>query len=193
MSIIYLTTDDFYIPKNENPSDHVKLCIKMRGLSFIYFSSNNCKFCDEFLPVFKSLPKVIGGCHFGTINVSNNMNIVKASMKSTTPIKYVPYCIMYIDGVPFMRYDGTRNIEQIKTFVFEIAGRLQRKSGPVVRDEFGTVGYGKGDGGGGGGGGRNQRGVRHSDGDDKVPVYNMGGKPKNSEEVCFLTLNSAYN
>ena len=35
MSIIYLNTDDFYIPKNVDPSDQVKLCIKMRGLSFI--------------------------------------------------------------------------------------------------------------------------------------------------------------
>lgn len=175
MSIIYLTTEDFYIPRNTDPSDHVKLCTKMRGLSFIYFSSNNCRYCDEFWPIFINLPKVIGGCHFGTINVSENMNIVKASMKSTTPIKYVPYCIMYIDGVPFMRYDGTRNIEQIKTFVFEIAGRLQRKTGPVVRDEFKSAN------------------VKHHDGEDKVPVYNMGGKPKNTGDVCFLTLSAAYN
>ena len=136
---------------------------------------------------------MIGGCHFGTINVSDNMNIVKASMKSTTPIKYVPYCIMYIDGVPFMRYDGTRNIEQIKTFVFEIAGRLQRKTGPVVRDEFGVGGGGGGGGGGGSATPSHPRHVNHTDGDDKVPVYNMGGKPKNSEDVCFLTLSSAYN
>lgn len=185
MSIVYLTSEDFYIPKKENPSDHVKLCIKLRGLSFIYFSSDNCKHCEDFLPVFRKLPTIIGGCHFGTINVSKNMNVVKASSKSTTPIKYVPYCIMYIDGVPFMRYDGNRDIRQIKTFVFEIAGRLQRKTGPVVKDEF------RGESMGGGLG--SHRAVKHSDGDDNVPVYNLGGKPKNTEDVCFLTLNNAYN
>ena len=178
MSIIYLSTEDFYVPKTNNPSDHVKLCIRMVGLSFVYFSSNNCKYCDEFLPIFKELPTLIGGCHFGTINVSNNMNLVKVSMKSTTPIKYVPYCIMYIDGVPFMRYDGNRNKEQIKTFVFEIAGRLQMKSDPVI-DKFSQKF-------------KNKDSVS-PESNDIVPTYTRGGKPKNSEDVCFLTLSDAYS
>ena len=202
MSIIYLTHNDFYIQNKQNDgnfsatgvTEPVKLCNKLKGLSLVYFSSNQCSFCDIFQPIFEQLPKAIGGCYFAIINVSNNNQIVKASANSTTPIKYVPYLLLYFSGVPFMRYDGVRDLNSIKTFIFEVASRLQQNSIPSAGNSIRGASMGR------------QLGAinetqqqmnHHMRKDDDVNSRNIptyaAGKPKKTKDVCFLTLDEAYN
>lgn len=187
VSPLYLATNDFYILNPENPGGQVKLCTRLRGLSFVYFYSNDCAYCDIFKPIFEELPKEIGGCHFAMINVSDCKQIVKASTNTTTPIKYVPYLILYINNTPFMRYDGERELTSIKKFIFDVAESLQsnntqcslsNKEGcdPASR----TL--------------EDMKKDLRSDGDSKqVPSYTGIYRPKNDREnVCFLTLDQAY-
>lgn len=202
MSIIYLSHNDFYIQNkqsndqfsNTGVTEPVKLCNKLKGLSLVYFSSNQCSFCDTFQPIFEQLPRAIGGCYFAIINVSNNNQIVKASTNSTTPIKYVPYLLLYFSGIPFMRYDGVRNLESIKTFIFEVANRLQQNSVPTAGNsvrgssmgrQLGAINETQNQ--------MNQHMRKDDDSDGKnVPTY-AAGKPKKTKDVCFLTLDEAYS
>lgn len=185
-SIIYLSSNDFYISTPEG-NEQPKLCNKLKGLSLVYFSSNQCDHCDTFQPLFESMPQVIGGCYFATINVSNFNQVVKASEKTTTPIKYVPYLILYLNHIPFMKYDGVREVNAIKTFIIEVSSRLhsnqEKGSSTIQGASMGSNGSMDQT--------LKQMNVK-TDGDEKaLPAYTTG-KPKNVSNVCFLTLDEAY-
>jgi thiol-disulfide isomerase/thioredoxin len=185
-SIIYLSSNDFYILNSEKEGELPKLCNKLRGLSLVYFCSNQCSYCDIFQPIFETLPKEIGGCFFAVINVSDNNQVVKASENTTTPIKYVPYLILYVNNTPFMRYDGVRDSQSIKNFVFEVATKLQsNNNSDDASDKLG---------------GAMSQTVKQMDSHMEkteedhvgVPTYKGMYKPVGDDDVCFLTLEDAY-
>lgn len=183
MSLLYFNTNDFSLRRHKNAE---KLCTKVKGLSLIFYHSNKCEFCHVFVPIFKELPKRVGGCMFGTINISENKELVEISKKSTTPLEYVPYIVLYIDGVPFMRYDGQRSLEGIRSFIFQVAERLQQPTAVNYGDANNRLLPGES--------GmesklNNMSGVEQ-DTSGKVGQYTLG-QPK-TKEVCYLTLDNAY-
>lgn len=180
MSLLFFSQDDFTLRHHQ---DSIKLCTKVKGLSLIFFYSEKCDHCHIFFPIFKDLPKSVGGCMFGSINISHNKNLIASSKKSTTPLEYVPYIILYIDGVPFMRYDGDRSLEGIRSFIFQVASSLQQTSnddnthGRRLANESGMEAKLN-----------SMDGVQQNK--QKVNEYTLG-QPK-KKEVCYLTLDSAY-
>ena len=178
MSLLYFSAPDFGLKRHKN---EIKLCTGVKGLSLIFFYSNKCEFCHIFTPIFKELPKRVGGCMFGTINISENRDLVETSKSSTTPLEYVPYIILYIDGVPFMRYDGTRSLEGIKTFVFQVAERLQKPADRYSSDATNRMLP-------------NESGMEakmnNVQGGEKFNEHTLG-QPK-KQNVCYLSLNDAY-
>ena len=69
----------------------------------------------------------MGGCQFGMINVSTNRQCVQMSQDTIAPIKYVPYIILFFNGVPFMVYKGPYRDDEIRRFVVEVAKNIQKK------------------------------------------------------------------
>ena len=122
--LLFLTSEDFIV--NTGSKGDI-LCHNIPGFSLILFYSNQCKFCETLKPIFKRLPGTIGGCQFGMINVSMNKKCVQLSKNTVAPIKYVPYVVLYIQGKPFMRYNGPHDGEEIKRFVIEVANKVQSK------------------------------------------------------------------
>tara|TARA_Y100001970_G_C13796354_1_gene632770 strand:+ start:129 stop:632 length:504 start_codon:yes stop_codon:yes gene_type:complete len=122
--LLFCTNEDFFI---QNIKDQNILSCNINGFTFLLFYSNQCKHCKNLVPIFKSLPGTIGGCKFGMINISKNKEIIKKSMNSTTEIKYVPLMILYIDGKPFMRYDGPLDKQSILEFIVNVANSIQDK------------------------------------------------------------------
>jgi hypothetical protein len=60
------------------------------------------------------------------VNKLENRRVVQLSNQTIVPITYVPDIILYVDGIPYMRYDGTHDIQSIKTFIVDIYQRLQK-------------------------------------------------------------------
>ena len=58
------------------------------------------------------------------INVSANKEIVQKSMGTNTAIGYVPYVVLYINGKPFMRYEGPKTKEMMRKFVIDVSKSL---------------------------------------------------------------------
>ena len=59
------------------------------------------------------------------------------SKDTIAPIGYVPYIVLYIQGKPFMRYNGPHDGQEIRRFVIEVANKVQSKqkfSPEVVKD-----------------------------------------------------------
>lgn len=122
--LLFLTSDDFNIAKGTKGNI---LCTSIPGFSLILFYSTQCVHCQTLIPIFKHLPGTIGGCQFGMINVSTNKQCVRMSRDTIAPITYVPYIILYVNGKPFMKYNGPHDPSEIKRFVMEVASNIQNK------------------------------------------------------------------
>ena len=119
-----MSSDDFFVDKGENGNI---LSNKIKGFSLILFYSTQCEHCKNLIPIFKKLPGSIGGCQFGMVNVSTNKMCVNMSKDTISPILYVPLIILYINGVPVMRYNGPHEDAVLRRFVMEVAQKFQSK------------------------------------------------------------------
>jgi len=162
--LLFLSSDDFTVNKGSKGNI---LCQSIPGFSLILFYSTQCVYCQTLIPIFKTLPGTIGGCQFGMINVSSNKKCVQMSKDTIAPISYVPYIVLYIQGKPFMRYNGPHDISEIRRFVLEVANKVQSKQkfAPEVVKE-------------------NKKGI---------PEYSSG-RPLCGEDdkVCYLPFDDAY-
>ena len=86
---------------------------------------------------FKQLPTMILGCKFVMVNINHNPEIIQKSKQSISPITYVPDLILYVNGLPYIRYDGPNKLENIKDFVMDIANKLEKTS--FMSDEISNV------------------------------------------------------
>ena len=125
--ILYLNVDDFVVRKGEK-GNLMCLGYDVQGMSLVLFYSNECQHCNKLLGRYKQLPYNINGCQFTMINVNKmeNRRVVQMSNQTIVPITYVPDIILYVDGIPYMRYDGSHDIQSIKTFILDIYQRLQK-------------------------------------------------------------------
>jgi len=131
MSFFYLASDDFFPGKTEQGDI---LCNRIPGFSLILFYSTRCDKCRVVFPIFRDLPKTIIGCAIGVINVSKNKSCVNMSKETITPIRYVPYMVLYLDGVPLMVYAGRYDRKEIAQFVYEISSEVQRKRQRIAQE-----------------------------------------------------------
>lgn len=162
--LLFLSSDDFVLSKGTKGNI---LCTSIPGFSLILFYSTQCPHCQNLLPIFKKLPGSINGCQFGIINVSTNKTCIRLSKDTISPITYVPYIILYINGRPFLRYSGPPVESEIRRFVFEVAQKVQSKqkfSNEQVKEDV--------------------RG--------HIPAFTIG-IPKCDEDVCYLEFDDAYD
>jgi len=122
--ILFLGNDDFVVRAGEKGN---MLCLNgWKGLTLIVFYSKECQFCHKTLSIFKQLPQIVNGCKFGMVCVNRNMEVVEKSKNTIAPIEYVPDIILFVDGIPYVRYDGPHEIENVKTFIFTVYEKLQK-------------------------------------------------------------------
>jgi thiol-disulfide isomerase/thioredoxin len=162
--LLFLQTADFNL---QNGTKGKIMCNNVRGISLILFYSTKCEHCQKLIPIFKRLPGHIGGCQFGMVNISLEKQIIGMSMQTIAPIKYVPLIILFVNGKPFIRYDGPHNEQEIKTFVLEVTNKLQTK------EKFSSekVKQGK---------------------NNEIPAYTIGHPLYGQDEVSYLEYDEAY-
>lgn len=215
--ILYLGADDFTIRKGEKGN---LLCLNydVQGLSLVLFYSNECQHSTKLMVKYKQLPFNINGCQFTMINVNrpDNRRVVQMAGQTIVPITYVPDIILYVDGIPYMRYDGQHEIHAIKTFVLDIYQQLQKtafmdvnKAPPANHPREMPQNNGQrpppsanAPGGramsNGAGGGPNGQPPQQPHGitqqRNAIPAYTIG-RPKCSgerDDVCYLSFKQAY-
>lgn len=162
--LLFLQTSDFNIQKGTKGDI---LCHNINGISLILFYSTKCGYCQKLIPIFKKLPGQIGGCQFGMINVSLEQNVVRQSMNTIAPIKYVPLMMLFVHGKPFIRYDGPHDETEIKKFLVEVTSKLQTKE----KFSSNNVKQGK---------------------DKEIPAYTIGHPLYGQDEVSYLEYDEAY-
>jgi len=162
----FLTSEDFRIIKDPNG---YKLCHIIPGFSLVLFYSNRCKYCKDFITIFKELPGTVGGCQFGMINISNNRDCAEKSKNTNTNIEYVPYIILYYNGKPYYHYQGDADINKLKQFIFEMAKKTEIKQ--KISQNPNVIQPKK-------------RGT--------IPQYCLGNPIYGNENVCYLEMEEAY-
>ena len=163
--LLFLTSEDFTVKKGSKGNI---MCHEIPGFSLIFFySTTQCDHCPKLIPIFKKLPGTIGGCQFGMVNVIINRQCVNMSKNTIAPITYVPYIVLYIDGKPFMRYNGPYDEREIRRFILEVANKIRSKqqfSSENIKDDK-----------------------------KSIPEYTIGHPVCGADDkVCYLEFNDAY-
>ena len=168
--LLFLTYKDFNIQQGNTGKFLIN---NIPGFSFILFYSTQCSHCKRLIPLFKQLPSAVNGCKFGMINVSKNKQIVNMSKNTVAPITYVPYLILYINGRPFMRYDGPHKMNEVRRFIFEVHNKVKHKQQFSKETKTNNV---------------EKQPVKKS-----IPAYTIGNPKCGKDDVCYLEFISAYN
>jgi thioredoxin-like negative regulator of GroEL len=122
--ILFLGSDDFCVRAGEKGN---MMCLSgWKGLTLVMFYSKECQFCHKLINKFKQLPTIVNGCKFAMCCINRHFDIVEKSKNTIAPIEYVPDVILYVDGAPYIRYDGPHEVEDIKSFIFNVYERLQK-------------------------------------------------------------------
>ncbi|NDE17300.1 thioredoxin, partial [bacterium] len=129
MSILFLTSEDFQLRTGDRGA---MLCLKNSheypGLALVLYYSNDCPYCGPVIAKFKELPSRVTGCTFAMCNVSHAMDVVETSKNTISPIRYVPDLVLFVNGAPFMRYDGQQEVAAIQNFLHDVYNKLQHKT-----------------------------------------------------------------
>jgi thiol-disulfide isomerase/thioredoxin len=127
--LLPLTIEDFELQQTSSGSN--VLCNKIKnGFSLILFYSSDCPHCQIFLPKYKNLPKMMMGCQFGIINISDRHNRPIINMSkglATPPIEEVPYIMLYLKGQPLALYNFENDEKTIVRFLNSITADLKKK------------------------------------------------------------------
>jgi thioredoxin-like negative regulator of GroEL len=162
--LLFLQSGDFNI-QTGNRGDI--LCNSIRGISLILFYSTKCGHCQNLIPVFKRLPGSIGGCQFGMINVSLEKDIIRMAKNTIVPIEFVPLIILFVNGKPYVRYDGSYNDNELRLFIVNVTKQLQTK------DKF------------------SQDRAKQTGGEREIPLYSVG-IPLCGDDEVYLEFEEAY-
>jgi thiol-disulfide isomerase/thioredoxin len=133
--LIPLTSNNFFITQGRKGPI---LCSRIKGLSITLFYSTKCQNCKRLLPVYNSLASGVRNIQFTAINVGKYRDVAQHSRATLTRIEYVPFIIIYVNGIPFMQYDGPKTYENLFSFLNGVIQHITSrqpytKSGQVHR------------------------------------------------------------
>jgi len=93
------------------------LGINLQGNVFVFFKMQGCDNCAQFEPIFAQLSKMEGRVNCAILDITKNRDVVVWSRDTNTAITAVPVLILYINGRPHAKFNGTKNIPSIQTFI----------------------------------------------------------------------------
>lgn len=127
--LLFLTKEDLHLEESTRGGLILCNCVK-RGISVVLFYSSKCEHCLKLIPIFKKLPGHINGVQFALSLVTPEIAMV--SKKTISPIQYVPLIILFVNGRPFVIYDGPFSEHEIKSFIIDYGNKISARE----RDTF---------------------------------------------------------
>ncbi len=112
-SVSFLTNANFVVLGTQ----HKTLGINIPGPVLVFFKIRNDPNCSKFDPVFASLSKMDPRISYAVLDVDQFKDVVAWSRTTTTPITAVPMVILYVNGRPHAKYNGTKDIPSLRSFI----------------------------------------------------------------------------
>ncbi|MDB4769517.1 protein disulfide isomerase family protein [bacterium] len=94
----------------------------------ILFKTQNCQGCARFEPEFVKLSQIVKNIGYGIVDLTNNRDIIDRSRQTETPIQLVPTLILYSGGIPYAKYNGRKNINEVMDFLNSTIAKIAQKS-----------------------------------------------------------------
>src|ERR1700704_454978 len=100
--LLYLQSCNFGVARIQEGD---AICNSIKGFSIILFHSpKKCQYSPYALQEFKTVAGSVNGVIFGAVDIDKNMDVVRLSRNTVTPIDGVPYIMLYVNGVPRQIY-----------------------------------------------------------------------------------------
>lgn len=123
-SIYMINGNSFQVVKRPD-TNKPTLAIKQRhGTTLILFYSTTCQYCHEMMNKFEELSTIISNCVFATCNIGDNMEVAEQSQYTDTPITYVPLLVLYINGLPYVRFNGDEDVPTLRDIITKTTNEL---------------------------------------------------------------------
>jgi thioredoxin-like negative regulator of GroEL len=175
--LLFLQSNDFkLIDGMKGPI----MTTQIKGISIVVFYSSKCIHCQKLLPVIKNLSNSIQGCQFGIVNVGNSKECILLSRNTKNPINVVPYIILYINGRPYIRYQGPHTEQEITNFIVEVttSAAANYNSKETTKNT----------------GNERANNKQMAKQGSKIPSYCLGHPIcGDGEDVCYLEFDEAYD
>lgn len=113
MSITFLSEDNFVILGTRTKT----MGINLQGNVLVFFKMTGDSNCGAFEPVFAKLSRQDPRVSYAILDVSQNKSVVAWSRETSTQITAVPMLILYVNGRPHAKFNGTKNTESIQNFI----------------------------------------------------------------------------
>lgn len=127
--VVGLSSSDFSIIGNKVKT----LIINLSGNILVLYKQND-EISRQFDPVFSKLASMENRVNFAFIDVSTpgGREVVGKSRATTTPIQGTPTLILYLNGRPHTRFNGSRTIESIREFITKSFQQASSTPEPVA-------------------------------------------------------------
>ena len=119
--------------------------------SMLIFFRMQCENCAAFDPVFRELAKKDTRVQYGILDIDVHTQVGQWSLQTSTPIKAVPFLVLYVNGRPHAKFGGTKNVASISSFLTKALNT--QPTAPAQQFVAQTAPASRGGGAGGGGGG----------------------------------------
>lgn len=114
--VFELVPDDFKII-NTPKGDVIETILK--GVSLVLFYNPECKHCQPFHSVLDNLNNTVG-CTFAKYDITKYPQHTQLTFKTKTPITYTPYIVLFVNGKPYMSYNGPSDEVELKKLIMYI-------------------------------------------------------------------------
>lgn len=174
----FLTDRDFFIDQGQKGK---LLCTRRTDLSLVVFHTPACPYCETAKPILaKIADRWKNVLSVRSVNLTLYPSIVEMSNYTLAPLRSVPTIILYVNGRPYVMYEGDIKekdmFEFCEAMVQQLRAQQNMSHGMMSsqnRDEWNrTGGGGSGSSGGGGGAESGRHGGGYAE-----PTPTLGGMP----------------
>ena len=114
MSTIQLTADHF----SRTPEN--LLLLNLPGNVFVMYTTDDCRYCHRYQPIYDKFSRSIRGCQFAIANASkNNQAIQRACQNTNIRLASVPHFVLFADGVPIAETTDRRDLRATAAWIKE--------------------------------------------------------------------------
>lgn len=124
-AISFLDSSNFVLIGTQNKT----LGINLSGPVLVFFKMAESDPCKIFEPVFVSLSNSDLRVAYAVLDVSRYRDVVLWSRKTSTPITGVPVLILYVNGKPHAKFNGTKNIPSLQNFITQALQTISASGG----------------------------------------------------------------
>lgn len=129
--MVHALTDRHFSVQNVN-NKRLLTITGAGNITLVYFRKNGSPNCSKFDPMFQNLSRMDTRVDYAVLDLSRFPQVLRLSRNTVSPIQKVPWMVLYVGGVPGLKYTGDWHPKAISGFISsalpQISARNQQAS-----------------------------------------------------------------